>query len=134
MAKTSFRKNMILQVILCLYWDFIVIVILPLNVIEIEQKNKIKKLPDTHPVYICSKTISAVMLDNICIGKYTHVLLSLELLSGKKFYNILTSPTFCVHVGLVIVNKVHLVANWGRSFQFTYAMLYKVQSLLSPKL
>ena len=101
---------------LCLYWGFIMIVILPLNAIGMEQKNKIKKLPDTHSVYIYSKIISTVMLDDIYIDKYTHVLLSPELLSGKKFYNILTSPTFCAYVGLVVVNKVHLVANWGRSF------------------
>ena len=115
-AKTCFGKSIILQVILCFHWGFIVIVILLLNAIGTEQKNKTKELLSTCPVHICFKTISAVMLDNICIGKYTHILLSPELLSGKKFYDILTSPTFYVHVGLVVVNKVYLVANWGRSF------------------
>ena len=92
------------------------IIILPLNAIGIKQKNKIKELLNTHSVYVCSKTISAAMLDNIHIDKYTHVLLSPELLSNKKFHNILTSPTFYAHIGLVVVDEVHLVANWGRSF------------------
>ena len=51
------------------------------------------------------------MLDDIRIGKYTHILLSLKLLASKKFYNILISPTFRTYIGLVIVNKVYLVTN-----------------------
>ena len=95
----------------CLHQGFIIIIILLLNTIRAEQKNKIKELLGTHLVYIYSKTISVAMLDDIHIGKYTHILLSPELLASKKFHNILTSPTFCTHIGLVIVNKVHLVIN-----------------------
>ena len=51
------------------------------------------------------------MLDDIYIGKYIHILLSLKLLASKKFHNILISPTFYIYIELVIVNKVHLVAN-----------------------
>ena len=40
-----------------------------------------------------------------------HILLSLELLASKKFYDILTSPAFRAYIGLVIVNKVYLIAN-----------------------
>ena len=87
------------------------IVILPLNAIKVEQKNKIKELLNTCLVYIYFKTISVAMLDNIHIGKYMHILLSPELLASKKFYNILISPTFYTHIGLVVVNEVHLAAN-----------------------
>ena len=55
--------------------------------------------------------ISVVILNDICIGKYIYILLSLELLASKKFYNILTSPTFYTYIKLVVVNKVHLVTN-----------------------
>ena len=79
--------------------------------IRIEQKNKIKELPGTYLVYIYSAIISTVILDNIRIGKYIYILLSPELLASKKFYNILTCPTFYIYIGLVIVNKVHLVTN-----------------------
>ena len=51
------------------------------------------------------------MLIKIYISKYTHILLSLELLVLKKFYKILTNPTFYLHIKLVVINKVHLVTN-----------------------
>ena len=73
------------------------------------------------------------MLDNIYIGKYIYIWLSLELLASKKFYNILISSTFRTHIGLVIVNKVYLVTNWGRVFWFIYIILYKVRLLLGLK-
>ena len=76
-----------------------------------EQKAKIKDLLGTRLVHVCAETISAALLRDICMGKYKHILLSLELLAGKKFYKILTSPTFYAHVGLVIINKVYLVTN-----------------------
>jgi len=95
----------------CLRRGFIIIIILLLNVIGTKQKNKIKELLGTYLVYIYSKTISAAILDDIYIGKYMYILLSLELLASKKFYNILTCPTFHAYIGLAIVNKVHLVTN-----------------------
>ena len=55
--------------------------------------------------------ISAVILDDICIGKYIYILLSPELLASEKFYNILISPTFYAYVGLVIIDNVYLIAN-----------------------
>jgi len=95
----------------CLLRGLIMLIILPLNAISAEQKAKITELPVTRPVYVCAETISAQLLVNICRGKYTYILLSPELLAVKKFRNILTNPVFRNHVGLVIINKVHLVAN-----------------------
>ena len=119
---------------LCFYQGFIIIIILLLNVIRAEQKNKIKKLLGTYLIYIYFKTISAAMLDNIYIGKYIYILLSLKLLASKKFYNILTGPIFYMYIELAIVNKIHLVTNQGRAFQSAYIMLYKVWLLLGLKL
>ncbi|OCK74446.1 hypothetical protein K432DRAFT_310691, partial [Lepidopterella palustris CBS 459.81] len=65
----------------------------------------------TRPVYVYAKTISAALLTDIRVGKYMYILIFLELLARKKFYNILTNPIFCAHVGLVVINKVYLVAN-----------------------
>ena len=87
------------------------LIILLLNTISAEQKAKIAELPGTRPVYVCAETISAQLLVNIRRGKYTYILLSPELLAAKKFHNILTNPAFRNHVRLVIINKVHLVAN-----------------------
>ena len=95
----------------CLLRGSIVLIILPLNAISAEQKEKISELPGTRPVHVCAETISAQLLVDIRRGKYTHILLSPELLAAKKFHNILTDPAFRNHVRLVVINKVHLVAN-----------------------
>jgi len=102
---------MIIQAMPCLLQALVVIIILPLNAIGAEQKVKIKELPRTRPVYIYAEIISARLLREIRIGVYTHILISLELLVGKRFYKTLTNPTFRAHVGLVVINKVHLIAN-----------------------
>ena len=122
-AKTLFSKSMIMQAILYLHRTLVVIIILLLNTIGVEQKVKIKELSGTRPVYIFTKTISAHLLQEIRIGVYTHILILLEMLVGKRFYKTLTNPTFRAHVGLVIINKVHLVANWGGSFWSLYTQL-----------
>ena len=61
-----------------------------------------------------------------------HILVLLELLFSKWFHYILTLPSFCLHVSLVVINKCYLVINWGKSFWPYYIQLFKVQLLLSP--
>ena len=119
---------------LCLLQGSVIIIILPLNAISAEQKVKIKDLLGTCLVYIYAKTISVALLRDIRIGKYTYILLSLELLASKKFYKVLTNLTFCSHVVLVIINEVYLVTNQGESFQKVYTQLCKAQILLGQKL
>jgi len=95
----------------CLLWALVVIIILLLNTISAKQKAKIKELPRTRPVYIYAKTISIRLLREIRIRVYTHILISPELLVGKRFYKTLTNPAFYMHISLVVINKVHLMAN-----------------------
>ncbi|OCK88050.1 P-loop containing nucleoside triphosphate hydrolase protein, partial [Cenococcum geophilum 1.58] len=132
-AKTSFGKSMIMQAMPCLLRASVVIIILPLNAIGAEQKAKIEELPGTRPVHVYAETISARLLREIRIGVYTHILISPELLVGKRFHKTLTNPTFRAHVGLVVIDEVHLVANWGGSFRNSYTQLWKVRSLLGRK-
>ena len=102
------------------YWALVVIIILPLNAISAEQKVKIKEFPKTRLVYIFTKTISAYFLQEICIKVYTYILILPEILVSKRFYKILTNPTFRAYVGLVVINKVYFIANWGGSFRSLY--------------
>ena len=132
-ARTSFGKSMIMQAMPCLLRASVVIIILPLNAIGAEQKAKIEELPGTRPVHVCKETISERLLGEIRIGVYTHILISPELLAGKKLHKILTHPTFRAHVGLVVIDEVHLVANWGGSFRSSYTQLWKVRSLLGRR-
>ena len=114
----------------CLLQALVVIIILLLNIISVEQKVKIKELPRIRLVYIYTETISIHLLREIRIRVYTHILISPELLAGKRFHKTLTNPAFRAHVGLVVINKVHLIANQGGLFQSSYIQLQKVRSLL----
>ena len=111
----------------------VVIIILLLNIISIEQKVKIKELPRIRPVYIYKEIISKRLLGEIRIGVYTYILILLELLARKKLYKILIYPTFHIYISLVVINKVHLIANQGSLFQSLYIQLQKVRSLLGRR-
>ena len=118
---------------LCLLQALVVIIILLLNTISAEQKAKIKELPRIRPVYIYKEIISKYLLGEIRIRVYTYILISLELLARKKLYKILTYPTFRAYISLVVINKVHLIANQGGLFQSLYIQLQKVRLLLGQK-
>src|SRR6266513_1456337 len=108
-AKTSFEKSMIMQMMSCLLHDSVVLIILPLNAIETEQTARIEDLEDTQSVFVSCEMISTAMLVNIHRSVYTHILLLSELLVEKKFHSILTDFTFHSHVKLIVVDKMHLV-------------------------
>ena len=118
---------------LCLLWALVVIIILLLNIISAEQKAKIKELPRIRPVYIYKEIISKCLLGEIRIRVYTYILILLELLARKKLYKILTYPTFRAYISLVVINKVHLIANQGGLFRSLYIQLQKVRSLLGRR-
>ena len=118
---------------LYLFQALVVIIILLLNIISIEQKAKIKELPRIRPVYIYKEIISKYLLEEIRIRVYTIILISLELLDRKRLYKILTYPTFCAYIILVIINKVYLIANWGGLFRSSYIQLQKVRLLLGRR-
>src|SRR5947207_7782043 len=96
-AKISFRKSMIMQMMFCLLYDSIVLIILSLNAIEAEQTVKIENLENTQSVFIFHEMISAAILINIYRNVYTHILLSSEFLVEKKFHSILTDFIFHSH-------------------------------------
>ncbi|OCK90892.1 uncharacterized protein K441DRAFT_731042, partial [Cenococcum geophilum 1.58] len=132
-AKTSFGKSMIMQALPCLVPNAVVIIVLPLNAIGSEQVKKIAKLPYVRPVHVWEKTISAELIEDIRTGSYTHILISPELLVSDKLHKVLIDPIFRSHVALVVVDEVHLLADWGETFRIAYTQLFKVRSVLVDK-
>ena len=112
----------------------VTIIILPLNVIKEEQLLKIQAILGVNPVFIYAEVIKAYtdILKYIKAGRFTYILVSLELLLSKRFHYILTQPTFYLNISLVIINKYYLVTNQGKSFRPYYVQLFKVRLLLSP--
>jgi hypothetical protein len=88
-AKTSFGKSLVWQILPCLVPRTVIIAILPLLTLGAEQASSIQKYlaPNAaaRPMFVNSKNISKSVLHNIRRGYYTHVLVSPELLTGKKF-------------------------------------------------
>ena len=119
-AKTSFGKSMIMQALPCLVPNAVVIIVLPLNAIGSEQVKKIAKLPYVRPVHVWGKTISAELTEDIRTGSYTHILISPELLVSDKLYKVLIDLIFYSYIALMVVNKVHLLTNWGETFYIIY--------------
>ena len=79
------------------------------------------------------KTISAKLIKDICTSSYTHILISLELLVSDKLYKVLINPIFHSHVAFVVVDEIHLLANWGETFHIAYAQLFKIHLVLVDK-
>jgi len=102
-----------MQAILLLIRASIAIIVLPLNAIGEEQLLKIRAILGANPVFICAEVIKAYadILKYIKAGRFTHVLVSPELLLSKRFHYILTWPAFRSHVSLVIINECYLVTN-----------------------
>ena len=94
-AKTS---CLVWQILPCLMPRTIVIAILPLLALGAEQASSIQKYlaanAGARPIFVNAKNISRAMLHDIRIGHYTHILVSPELLSGKKFRHLLQDPHF----------------------------------------
>ena len=86
---------------------------LPLNAIREEQLLNIWAILGSNPVFICTEVVKAHadILKYIKAGRFTYILVSLELLFSKRFYYILTLPSFRSHVSLVVIDECHLVVN-----------------------
>ena len=81
-----------MQAILLLVQASVTIIILPLNAIREEQLLKIWAILGVNPVFIYIEVIKAYIdiLKHIKAGRFTYILVSLELLLSKRFHHILT--------------------------------------------
>ena len=127
-VKTSFGKSLVWQTLPCLMPRTIVNAILPLLALGAEQASSIQKYlaanAGARPIFVNRKNISKTVLHDILIGYYTHILVSPELLTGKKFRHLLQDPHF---------DELHLVPIWGDNFRKSYAMLEVIRHTLGHK-
>jgi superfamily II DNA helicase RecQ len=111
-AKTSFGKSMILQVLSVLVNESITIVILPLDQIGKEQRQYIEEIGG-RPCFLNGDNISKELLQEIKATKYTHLLMSPELANSQRLHGVLEMPKFKDQVSLIVINEAHLVEQWG---------------------
>jgi len=84
-----------------------------LNAIKEEQLLKIWAILKANPIFVYAEAIKIYIniLKYIKAGRFTHILILLELLLSKRFHYIFTWPAFHLHISLVIINKYYLIAN-----------------------
>ena len=112
-AKTGYGKSVVPQLLPLIIKNSIVITLLPLDALGAEQLEDIEKLHNNPST-----------LQRIRAGIYTHILLSPEIACSIKFYDqVLSSSWFRKRLKAVVIDEVHLVVGWGRSFQKAYSLL-----------
>ena len=134
-AKTSFGKSLIMQVLPCLVPRSIALIVLPLLALGFEQEEKIRSLGRfVRPVFVHGDNVNSPnLLKDIQHGKYTHILSSPELFTGRRFRPLLRDPTFRGFVKWIVVDELHLVSTWGKEFRKSYALLQGMRHALGSK-
>ena len=123
-AKTSFGKSTILQMFPIISGKC-ALVIVPLNQIEEEQAAKIDALGGRALVLNADtkKALSKEEEQHLYSNKYTHLFISPEMVLSDWFRKYLITPYFRSRLGLIAIDELHLVQQWGQSFRKEYAKL-----------
>jgi superfamily II DNA helicase RecQ len=110
-ARTSFGKSLIMQILPCLVPESVIIVILPLLALGSEQADPIRrnlsKEGGANSIFVNAKNIGRNPLMRTKTGIYTYILISPELLTGGLFHNILSDPQFRDLVKWVVIDELH---------------------------
>jgi RAD3-like DEAD/DEAH box helicase/helicase-like protein len=127
-AKTSFGKSMIPQSVSALKRHTMTIMIIPLTELGKEQLQKIQSLPGCRPVLLAEEIFKKEknrkeVFERLKRCEYTHILLSPEIAVEDEFGGIVSNPLFKSRVGLVVIDELHVVKQWGREFRKHYAQL-----------
>lgn len=133
-AKTSFGKSLILQLLPCLVRDAIVLVLLPLNAIGAEQMEKIKTLPGAQPIHLTANNNNNQTLAAVRNGDYSHILVSPEIACSQRFReSVLSDSKLRSRIKAVMVDEVHLVVDWGLTFRESYTHLRYLRNVIGYK-
>jgi superfamily II DNA helicase RecQ len=133
-AKTSFGKSLILQLLSCLIRDAIVLILLPLNAIGVEQMEKIQTLPGAQPIHLTANNNNNQTLAVVRKGYYSHILLSPEIACSQRFREaVLSDSKLRSRIKAVMVDEVHLVVDWGLTFRESYTHLKYLRNVLGHK-
>ena len=133
-AKTSFGKSVIFQLLPLLFSNGIILIILPLNAIGEDQRQKIEELPGASPMLLRAENNTVEVRQKIRQGAHTHVLLSPEIACSLEFKRqVLDFPEFKSRVRAVAVDEVHLTVDWGKCFRKSYAMLRNLRQSLGDR-
>lgn len=129
-AQTGFGKSLIMQVISILCKNTTSLVFLPLNEIVKEQVQKVNQIGGNALLLNADVKDIDKAIENARAGLYTHIFISPELASTPDFRSLLKDPKFKKRLALVVVDKAHLITQWGKKFRPEYAQLRYVRNLI----
>ncbi len=112
-AHTGFNKSLIFHTYFVLTSKIIIQIIL-LNKLGNKQLDDIKKMNGFNPVLVNGKTRSQKknLIAKIQKGVYMHIFFGLEQASTKSFWDALKGPKLQSWIGLVAIDKYHMVKDW----------------------
>ena len=112
-ACTGFGKSLIFYTY-SVFTSKITIQIILLNKLSNEQLDDIKKMDKSNLVLVNTKTRSQEkdLIAKIQEEMYIYILLGPKQTSTKSFQNTLKGPELQSQIGLVAINKYHLVKDW----------------------
>ncbi|KAH6974080.1 P-loop containing nucleoside triphosphate hydrolase protein, partial [Ilyonectria destructans] len=130
-APTGWGKSAVFQAIPALRGG-ICLMIMPLNLLEEGQAKSIARIPNCRPCVLNGQSNKAALLNEIRIGKYTHVLLSPEIALSERFKTeVLYDQAFQDHLVLVAIDELHVVSEWGLRWRSSYSGLALLRDLIS---
>ena len=121
-AKTGYGKSMVFHSIPALVKDTVAVILMPLNALQDDQIDSIRKLKvdsNTYmnPCVLNGETKTPELLKAIRRGEYTHILTSPEMAPGfgpnetikNDFRAILSSAEFQDRLGLLAIDEAHII-------------------------
>ncbi|KAL2753602.1 hypothetical protein ACRALDRAFT_2111752, partial [Sodiomyces alcalophilus JCM 7366] len=104
-ATTRYGKSIILYVYIAIIAK-ITIIIVPLSRLA-ETYLKVYTISILFSFYIATNLI---LIDNVCEGKYSYIILSPKQLISPGFKAIAYNPVFGQKLGLLAINKVYIIS------------------------
>jgi superfamily II DNA helicase RecQ len=133
-AKTGYGKSVVPQLLPLIMKNSTVLILLPLNALGAEQLGDIEKLPLAKPIWLHAGNNNLATLQKIRAGLYTHILLSPEIACSMKFCDqVLSDSRFRKRLKAIVIDEIHLVVDWGRSFRKACSLLKHFRNELGSR-
>lgn len=101
---------------------------MPLKLFQAEQNTIINWIPKGKAIALTGDNNKHSIQLKIANGDYIYIFTNLEIALLKKFKkNVLNNLRFAERLGLVTIDEIYLVEQWGKNFKLFYAKIEKIR-------